>query len=381
MNGTVADIQARADSLATENRPATTVIPLPTGNGREAQMPDDESPSLRLATLTEFVVKPSTTSWLVRGLLPAASIIVVFGPPKSGKTFSICDLVMHAAHGMHWHGHSVTRRLKVAVLAGEGTRHLRVRLYGWLQTHTPERDGEIRFLPQALSLPANLDDVVQLLRGFAPDLVVVDTLNAYFGGLDENSTQDMTRFLDAVRQIRDKVLTTVLLVHHTGLADASRERGSSVLRAAADAIIQVARDESGSGLVAFQLIDGRDVEAWDQPLGLRLRSIDTDWLDDDGEPMTTCVVETADQPVALPGRGGRPMGERQAELVSIARDLARTKTPEASGETLLLRSDVVQAAKAKGIGKTTVSAAWHPLARRGMWRLIEPGTVAVRVSR
>ena len=58
----------------------------------------------------------------MRELVRSKAIVVVFGPPKGGKTYSVCDLTMHAAHGLDWHGCEITRPLKVAYMVGEGHR-------------------------------------------------------------------------------------------------------------------------------------------------------------------------------------------------------------------------------------------------------------------
>jgi hypothetical protein len=89
-----------------------------------------ELPPLELLDLTQFAVQPKAR-WLVRGILPPDSLVVVFGPPKGGKTFSTTDMLMHAAHGLEWHGHPIPRALRVAFLAGEGRNGLRVRLHAW----------------------------------------------------------------------------------------------------------------------------------------------------------------------------------------------------------------------------------------------------------
>jgi putative DNA primase/helicase len=330
----------------------------------------------RLVSLNEFVVRPAV-SWLARDLLPAESIVVVFGAPKSGKTHVIADLTMHAAHGMHWHGHTVTRALRVAYLAGEGHNGLRVRLHAWRGHHAAELRGDMRLIPQALPLAWRLPDVLAVLQPYAPDVVVVDTLNAYFGGADENSTKDMTSFVVAVRYLRDELHSAVIVVHHTGLGDATRERGSSVLRAAADVIVQVARDDGGSGLVGMQVIEARDMEPWTEPLSLRLVHADTDWADDEGQPITTCIVAAGNAPVTLPGRGGRPLGEAQTTVLTIARELAATRR-NGSADVLLARHEISALAQQRGVDRRRVSQSWESLARRGLIRLVEPGSIAMR---
>jgi hypothetical protein len=344
-----------------------------------AILDEEAAAALQLLDLQEFATQPKSR-WLVRGILPPDSLVVVFGPPKGGKTFAATDMLMHAAHGKDWHGHAVPRPLRVAFLAGEGRNGLRVRLHAWLQHHdTAELTGAFKVLPRSLSLPDKVEELIEALRDFKPDVVAPDTLNAFFGPGDENSTQDMTHFVAACRRLREALSCTVLVLHHTALADSGRERGSGVLRGAADVVIQVGKDESGSGCIGFQVVTGRDIEPMEQPVGLRLRKVETDWLDDDGIPLTTCVVECATQPVTLPGRGARPLGEAQSTILTVARELAAKATADAFGWVLLARSDVASAAKARGVARQSISSAWQPLAARGYLRLIEPGSLKVRV--
>ena len=68
----------------------------------------------------------------------------------------------------------------------------------------------------------------------SPALVIVDTLNRNFGGGDENSTADMTRFINGLDRLKHELGTAIMVVHHTGLGDTQRGRGSSALKAAVD---------------------------------------------------------------------------------------------------------------------------------------------------
>src|SRR5690606_39032594 len=94
---------------------------------------DDAAPSLRLQTLDDFVVQPQVSDH-VEKVWPSGGIVVAYGPPKEGKTFTMCDLAMHAAHGSGmWQGLEIREPLRIAFLAGEGTRGLKVRLHAWRQ--------------------------------------------------------------------------------------------------------------------------------------------------------------------------------------------------------------------------------------------------------
>jgi hypothetical protein len=334
--------------------------------------------SLKLLSLDEFVQRPNV-SFYVRDILPCKSIAVVFGPPKGGKSFSIADLTMHVAHGHDWRGFAVPKAVRVAYLVGEGATGFRVRLRAWLEQHDNiDVPGQFRILPEALSLPDNASEIVGLLKEFKPEIVVVDTLNTYFGAGDENSTPDMTRFCDAVRIIRDQIECSVVVIHHTGHGDQTRERGSIVLRASADVLIQVAKDEGGSGNVGFQVIAARDMEPMTEPVGLRLRAVETSWLDDDGKPLVSCVVESADSPVSLAGRS-KPLGSAQSVVLELVRKLAKQRD-NGSGEVILPRLDVAALAKDQGVSRQSVHSAWNALASRRLVRLIEPGSVAVRLQ-
>jgi hypothetical protein len=259
--------------------------------------------ALQFQRLSEFIQRPKVSS-LVRGIIPARAIIVVYGPPKGGKTFTVCDLTMHGAHGIDWCGFKVPRRLRVAYCAGEGISGLRVRLKGWLEYHDSiSEPGEFIILPRALSLPDRVASLVEELRTFKPDIIVTDTLNAYFGGGDENSTQDMSTWCAAVRYLRDELGASIVVIHHSGHGESGRERGSIVLRASADVLIQVAKDTQAGELVAFQVIAARDIETMESPIALKLVRHVTDWLDEDGAPMVSCIVQPGSSPVTLPGRG------------------------------------------------------------------------------
>jgi AAA domain len=352
-----------------------TVTPFAAGSP-----PEIEAPELKVFGLDEFVQRPTVSS-LIRGVVPAKAIVVVFGPPKGGKTFSVCDLTMHAAHGLDWHGCAIPRRLRVLYLCGEGVSGMRVRLKAWLEHHDNIGEpGAFKVLPQALSLPNRVATLVESIRAFKPDIVVTDTLNTYFGGGDENSTSDMTAFCDALRYIRDQLGCAVVVIHHTGHGDSGRERGSIVLRASADVIVQVAKDEGTKKLVGFQVIAARDIETMEAPIALKLTRHDTEWLDEDGEPLVTCVVAAADQPVTLPGRGGHPLGAAQAVVLQAAQELARAGRPEANGEVILARHDIAHLAKQRGhLSRQSVSSSWPSLEQRKLLRRIEPGSVAIRV--
>jgi hypothetical protein len=347
---------------AYQDEAANLPIQGPNGTAQE----DNRIEPLKLYTLDEFVQRPTVSSH-VRGIIPSKSIVVVFGPPKGGKTFSVCDLTMHAAHGLDWHGCTIAHPLKVAYLVGEGVTGFRVRLKAWLEHHdTLDKSGLFRILPRSLALPACVLALVETLRAFSPDIIVTDTLNAYFSGGDENSTKDMSAFCNAIRYLRDQLACSVVVIHHTGHGDSGRERGSIVLRATADVLIQVAKDETAGQLVGFQVIAARDLEPMESAIPLKLARHETEWLDADGDPLVSCVVEAGHESVTLPGRGGKPLGEAQSIVLAAAMELTKGIKPD-DGEVFIAHMDVQKLAKERGVSPSTISMTWARLERRGFW--------------
>ena len=146
-----------------------------------------------------------------------------------------------------------------------------------------------RFLLQSLDirLPADRADLVQAARaaGFAGGVLAIDTLNRAAPGMDENDSKSMGEAIGALKAIQAALGGLVLLVHHTGKDAAKGLRGHSSLHAALDAAVEVARDGDRREWKMNKAKDGEDGEA--HPFRLDVVEVGTD---EDGEPVTSCVV-------------------------------------------------------------------------------------------
>jgi hypothetical protein len=76
-----------------------------------------------------------------------------------------------------------------------------------------------------------------------PGMIVIDTLNRHFGPGDENSSQDMTRFVQAIDAIRHATRAHICIVHHSGKDAEKGARGSSALLGAVDNEFRITRTE------------------------------------------------------------------------------------------------------------------------------------------
>src|SRR5215813_13438744 len=99
----------------------------------------------------------------------------------------------------------------------------------------------------------------------------------------------MSAYISAADAIREAFHCTVVTVHHCGI-DGTRPRGSTALTGAVDAQLSVKRDSSDAIIVEVEFM--KDGAAGDI-IGSRLKQVEVG-RDQDGEPITSCVIEPVD---------------------------------------------------------------------------------------
>lgn len=210
---------------------------------------------MEIVSLQTFLSYPNP-EWRIDQLFESQGLVGLYGASGSGKTFIALDWALSIAAGVSWQGCPVRQGPTVYVVA-EGAFGLRARTQAWLDANREEfvapggsnrvlgGTGElppVLFLIESLPmLEGGAEDLVETLLDMDtfPKLVVIDTLARCFVGGDENEAADMSRFVASAGYIQTEVGATVVVVHHTGKDETREERGSSVLRAAADTMIRV----------------------------------------------------------------------------------------------------------------------------------------------
>lgn len=221
----------------------------------------------RPMSVADLVAAPPP-AWLIRDLLPAEGLCVLYGEPGSGKSFLVLDLLAAIARGEPWAGQRV--RQGPAVYVGLEAQ-INARVAAYLQHHglrPADLAGLHVIQRQAMSLtqPATAKQFIADLHmhGIEPRVVVIDTLARALPGKDENSATDMSAAIACAGMISQAFDCLCVLVHHSG-KDASRgARGHSSLLGAADAELAVTYDKvSGTREVrATKMKDGADGVAW-----------------------------------------------------------------------------------------------------------------------
>lgn len=240
--------------------------------------------------------------WLVKGLLPRTGIALCYGHPGSGKTFWALDIAMHVALNWPWHGLTTEQGLVVYVGA-EGLSGLRNRIAAFRQHH-----GITSAIPFAL-IPASIDmqdpkaDTERLIAsiksacadsGFEPRLVVIDTLSKTFGSGKEN-TDDMAAYVANCEKIAGTFDCCVMPVHHRPKDAESKEpRGHSSLKGGVDTVVLIEAGITKKATVHKQK-DGEDGNVF----LFNLKQVEIG-VDDEGETVTSCIVEHSSVDNSLP---------------------------------------------------------------------------------
>ncbi len=181
----------------------------------------------------------TSPKWLIKNYLEEETTATFFGAPGSMKTFITMDMGLCISTGNDWHGHMV-KQGPVLYICGEGKAGIKKRITAWeLHNKTTAPLFFVSTIAAQMLDASSLSAVRQAADEVAaehgkPALIIIDTLNRNFGPGDENSTPDMTKYIQAVDNLRDHLSCTIATVHHSGLTDTGRARGSSVLNGALD---------------------------------------------------------------------------------------------------------------------------------------------------
>ena len=245
--------------------------------------------------VSEFCRKPQPIRWLIKNWVQEDALMMAFGAPGAGKTFVVLDMALSIACPQikDWHGFKV-KHGPVVYLAGEGYVGLKARIAGWM-AHKDVGDANMYVSDESVDLntPEGVRRTVEEVRSYkvAPKLIVVDTLNRFMVG-DENKAQDAKTMLDACAALEREFQCTVILVHHTGVAENAqgRARGSSAWRGAMDIELAVIK-ESDEPMVILRQTKNKDAEL-QSDLVLDQVTVDVPgWFDEDNEQVTTKVME------------------------------------------------------------------------------------------
>ncbi|MCC5796762.1 MAG: AAA family ATPase [Methylophaga sp.] len=256
-----------------------------------AVVPLQKQDGFALIPANELTAVPHKPDWLIRDMFEKDTLINVFGPPASYKSFMALDMAFCIANGINWHGKEVSSGA-VVYIAGEGRAGLGRRLKALENYYGTETNQLFTSTGSAELMSAdNIQEVMDAINAICPDpkLVIFDTLHRNMGEGDENSASDMAKLLKNIDALRYTTGAAIMLVHHTGHSDTGRARGSSSIRAAMDVEYTIKKNGSSLELSCTKSKDN------DEPMGMHfaVKQIDTGWIDENGVSISSLVLELA----------------------------------------------------------------------------------------
>lgn len=227
--------------------------------------------------------KPLLINYLIRKRIEYGTLNVIFGPSGEGKSFVAIDIACSIVTGMAWDGCRVMQKGKVLYLAGEGRDGMFRRVKAWCDAKgiAYGQMNDLLLSSKTLLMDgSNVDEIVAEVQVERVSAIFIDTLSRHLVG-NENATEDMAKFIQAVDELRDRLGSTMMIVHHSGKGDQENARGSTALKAAADSEIRVM-----SGHLEWKKT--KDMEP-PEKVKFKLNVVEVG-VDEDNEPVTTCTV-------------------------------------------------------------------------------------------
>lgn len=211
-------------------------------------------------------VERTPPKFTVQNLIPADSLVAIFGQPKHGKSFVAIDLAACVATGTPYHGRKVEQGL-VIYIAGEGRSGVVARFDAWQEHHKKPVAGVALRHGIPLNIEGSAEHVIAEVRAAlrdrdvsAPAMIIVDTLKRNFSG-DQNASKDMSVFVRACDTVREAFPdSTVVVVNHSGHAEKERMGGSIDLLAAVDAEFKVEKKDGTVVVTNTNMKDAEEVE-------------------------------------------------------------------------------------------------------------------------
>lgn len=258
-----------------------------------------------------FLGEPIKYEYLIKGLIPRREMVLIYGASQSGKSFFTHDVAMTIVRGGDADGKYCGRRVKrgiVVYCAPEaGTGFIAKRMSGYAIGKGVSIHDELPFicLPARLDLFGNekqVDDLIEEIKYWVmevrkkfPDLdleaVVIDTFNKATPGLDEISGKDMSTVLKRFERIVDALHTGLWIVHHKNGAGTA-PRGHTSLYAGFETAIEISRPTEKMRCAGLQKQrEGEDGGRFN----FYLKKVFTGEKDEDGEELSSCIVEWIDK--------------------------------------------------------------------------------------
>jgi predicted ATP-dependent serine protease len=267
----------------------------------------------------------TTLPYVVKGIFGKGNLVVLWGAPGSGKSFVELEMSCAIGAGLPWRGRRTKRGIVIYVCAESARIYVENRIAALKQEWPAVAEADVLIIPLGLDLlnerTGDVDRVIETAKLLAKEvgevaLIVIDTLAVTMRGGSENEPRDMSQYVDNVKRIIAETGAAALIVHHCGKDEARGMRGHTALLGALDAELAI----EGSADKERMLRTGkvRDGDGFADLFAFSLRRVELG-IDEDGDPVTSCVVDGLDAVATKrlrAKRKGSGLGTNQKKVVA-----------------------------------------------------------------
>lgn len=316
----------------------------PSAMGGKSTKPTETDLAFRFHSGDDYAQDFNAAPELVEDVFPERGIAMVYGPSGKGKTFWTLDLAFHVHNGAKWRDKDVVQG-DVMYVAAEAGRGIKKRIQAVKRIHPEWRAPFVADLAPDLASATSLEAVRDAANAAGhPAIVIIDTMSASFEG-DDSSQADVAKMIRNLKILSDALECLVLFVHHT-TKDGASYRGSGVLFANVDAVLELVSEGEGAErrqwMTQRKHREGEDGKSY--PFALRISEPLA--TKPNGKPVTSCTVEQIEHDGTLTRKEKRSTGGKfeTSENYATARHFLSVIQEEVGlGDANIDENDVIAA--------------------------------------
>lgn len=216
-------------------------------------------------------------SWILPGLLPERSTVLLVGRSGSLKSFLALEWLLASSAQQTTHG-DVPLAGANFYAANEGRHNIKkARRRAWkiARDVTKVPDFYVMNAP-VIAIDGEMQEFGEQIQKKCgkskPRMIVLDTTAKCMAGLNENDAGDAGKFIRFADSLVEAFDCTVIAIHHTGKDDSRGARGSSAFQAGFDTVLEVITDKKTKA-VAVHVRKHKDAEEAEAPWTFEARVI------------------------------------------------------------------------------------------------------------